>query len=68
MEIPDTGSAFEDGHRPRGAFFFAPHPPCSPLVVGVSALLCGMGEGADEAGVFEEADDTEDIEDEELVR
>lgn len=68
MDNPDTGSAFDAGHRPRAAFFLA-HPPCSPLVVGVSTLVCGFEEGAVELEVADEDDVVVgDIDEDELVR
>ena len=66
---PETGSAFEDGQRPRAAFFRGPHAPCSPFVVGTSPLVCGRGRGATEAEVVDDEDEEWDaIEEDEFIR
>ena len=65
--MPDTGSALDDGQSPLAplaAFFFGPHPPCSPFVVGVSPFVCGVG--ADELKVADEAEEV--VEEVEFVR
>lgn len=67
VDRPDTGSALEDGQRPLAplaAFFFGPHPPCSPFEVGVSPFVCGAGAG--EVRVDDEAEEV--VEEAEFVR
>ena len=67
VDRADIGSALEDGQRPLAppaAFFFGPHPPCSPFVVGVSPFVCGAG--ADELKVDVEAEEV--VEEVEFVR
>ena len=66
IDRPDTGSALEAGQRPLAplaAFFFGPHPPCSPFAVGVSPFVCGAG-----AGEVKVEDDAEEVEEAEFVR
>lgn len=67
VDRPDTGSTLEDGQRPLAplaAFFFGPHPPCSPFAVGVSPFDCGAGAG--EVTADDEAEEV--VEDVEFVR
>ena len=67
VDKPDTGSALEDGQSPLAplaGFFFGPHPPCSPFVVGVSPFVCGIGaDGLKEVDEFDEV-----VEEVEFVR
>lgn len=66
LEIPETGSAFDEGHKLFGGFFLAAQAPCSPFVGGVSPLGCGEGTGI--VNVEDEDDDEDDgTEDEEFV-
>ena len=70
VDIPETGCAFIEGQRPRGAgFFLEPKSPASPLVRGGPPLVWGatarMVVAAEDV---EDIDEVDDIEEEELAR
>jgi len=67
VDTDDTGSAFDEGQSPRGAFFRGPHPPWSLFVAGIelSPLVCGVCAEPEE--VVDKVDD-EDAEPEKFWR
>lgn len=70
FDKPETGSAFDEGHRLLAGFFLAAEAPWSPFVVGVSGVDCrGCGEGTGIVNVDEEDAEEEDeaVDEEEFV-
>lgn len=63
VEIPDIGSVFDAGHKPRGGFFLAPQAEPSPAGEAGTPFVCTDGAGT---AVFDDADEAR--EDEEFVR
>lgn len=57
FDIPETGSALDDGHRLFGGFFLVGQGPCSPFVVEGSPLGCGEGIGIVKVDEDEDEDD-----------
>lgn len=62
LERPDTGSAFDEGHRARAAFFFWTWLLCSPLIDVGSPLVCGADIGGE--GTADDRDEVEVVDEE----
>lgn len=67
FDTPETGSAFDEGHKLLGGFFLGAEEPCSAFRAGASPFVWGKGTGT----VTVEEEEVEDadaaIEDEEFV-
>ncbi len=62
-DIPETGSAFEEGQSPLVGFFLDSHPPRSPFANGGPPLICELG-----AEIVDVDEDEDAMEEDEFVR
>ena len=67
FEIPDTDSAFDDGHSPRAAFLRCVQPSLSVISLNDDPLDCGGLLTTVEVDAVDEPEAVEDIDDEEFT-